>query len=372
MTASLTTIQLAEVIPTLIGDIDDEPIAIELIGPSGIGKSDLIRQIVTKLSTRDGYPWGISTLNLGLYTVPDIQGYLAFQHLPDGRMVSRFSEPAYFVCDDGKHCTEYKRWALFADEIGQADAPEKKAFAPMQLEGRAGVHRFPKGTVVFSASNRPKDRSGVTKDFDFRINRRVEFHVLPDFASWKRWANEAGVHPAGIIFAEKRSDIVFAGEHPKEQGPWCTPRSLVKGMMLLTRMGRAVTPGVRYPVLPEGPVAMAVLSGIVGEAAAESFMETLMLTREAPSYEEIVADPKKTRIPDAPDAQMLVALMLAHQVTDDKLTPVITYVDRMEADFATTFVTSVMDRNAAGLLRNPTAMQWISKNKALINLMARR
>ena len=117
---------------------------------------------------------------------------------------------------------------------------------------------------------------------------------------------------------------------------------------------------------------MAVLAGMIGEAQAEAFMETLMLTREAPSYDEIVADPKKVRIPEAPDAQMLVALMLAHQVADKDLTAVITYVDRMEADFATTFVTSVMDRNAQGLLRNPTAMQWISHNKALINLMARR
>ena len=369
---NLTPDQFLDIIPTIIPDIeDDEPFAVELIGPCGVGKSDLVRQTVRRIAMLRSEDWGMSTANFGLYSVPDMQGYLVPKHHPDGRTTSVFTEPAFFMCDDGRHNSEVQRWALFADEIGQAEAAEKKAFATMQLEMRAGVHKFPRSSVLFSAMNRTSDRSGVTKDYDFRINRRAEFHIVPDVTSWVTWATKNDVHPFGIVFAKNHPEIVFAGSHPKEQGPWCTPRSLVAAVKDLTRYARASNPDQRFPDLPSGNEAFAIASARLGAAATQQLMADLTLMRDAPTFEEIVVSPKTVRVPDAPDAQMMITYKLAHMCTTESVGAVLTYMERLPGDFCTTFITAIVQKRGT-LVTHPAVMRWITKNQNLVNLMARR
>lgn len=361
-------------VPALIAPLNDNAPAerttsIELVSPPGVGKSDFVHWLRAYLSKRDGFEWGLFEMFLATYTPPDLMGYLHFEKNEDGTARSVFSTPAWMYDKQGRHISQFKRSLVFMDEFGQGEGDVKRASAQLVLKGELGPHVLPEGAVVIAASNRASDRSGVTKSFDFVINRRLELHITPDVTSWLQWASENAVHPSLIAFAKLHSDAVFGGLLPKEQGPFCTPRSLVMLGTMLERIARANNPTATQVNLPyEGP-ALAVIQGMIGVAAGQQFATMMVLQTEAPSFEEIVADPKGVRVPEAIDAQVMVTYALAHRVDDKTIEPVITYVDRLPADFALTFVNSVIARTPK-IIQSPALMKWISKNNALISAVA--
>jgi len=217
----------------------DARVSVELRSSPGIGKSETIEQLVAELSARDGEQWGFQVLMLATQTPADLLGYM----MPETRefngkqvRVSDWTLPPWMLTRDGRPVTDYRRGILFLDEYGQGDADVKRASAERLLNKRLGPHTLPEGWAVVAASNRDKDRSGVTKSFDFVINRRCEIDIQPDLQAWTEWANTSGVMPLTIAFANQNPHIVFSDTVPEKQGPWCTPRSLVMADRILSRL----------------------------------------------------------------------------------------------------------------------------------------
>ena len=339
----------------------DAGVSVELRSSPGVGKSETIEQLVADLSARDGVEWGFQVLMLATQTPSDLLGYM----MPETRdfngkqvRVSDWTLPPWMLTRDGKPVTEYKRGILFLDEYGQGDADVKRASAELLLNKRLGPHRLPEGWAVVAASNRDKDRSGVTKSFDFVINRRCEIDIQPDLASWTEWAVTSEVMPLTIAFANQNPHIVFSETVPEKQGPWCTPRSLVMADRILKRM-------TADNDLPEIGEAGELINGVIGAAASAQYFSFVQLEREMPKFEDIIAKPSTVKVPERPDAQMLVCYNLAHRVTDQTVAPVIEYVDRMPKEFGVTFVKAATQRNYK-LIATPAFRQWCSENSALM------
>lgn len=349
--------EIAEVLPGLI----DSGVAIEVNGPPGVGKSDLIYQVRDVLSKRDGFEWGLSEMMLANYTAPDLMGYLTPDKMPDGRMVSRFTEPAWMITQDGKHLNDYKRAIVFMDEFGQGESDVKRGAANLLLNRRVGPHQLHPGVAIIAASNRTQDRSGVTKSFDFVINRRVQIELTPDVTAWERWANQHGVEPLFVAFAASNPQIVFEGKVPDKQGPWCTPRSLV----MLSKMLRSVYPSGK---LPTNGAVIEIASGMIGEAAAQQLIAFVKLGHELPAFDDIVADPDGTKVPLAPDARMLSIYELSARVSTKTAAPVLQYVDRFPKEFAATFAKSTCMR-LPELIMTDAFTKWAGKHATLVNMM---
>lgn len=347
----------------------DSGLSIALIGASGIGKSEFIRQCVDDLSERTGKPAGFSVAFLGTYSSVDVTG-LPFKGTRniEGRetTIADLAMPQWAITTEGKTVWDYERGVLFLDEFGQAEPDVKKVAAPLLLDGRVGPWdlRGPdrkRGWSVITAENRGKDRSGVTKMFDFLINRRIEVHIQADYDSWSDWADRNGVHPIAKLFAKQHPEIVFSNEPPKDQGPWTTPRSLVNAVRMLESIG-----GREKDVLPMDGCAVALASGLMGEAASGQLLALIKLQYEMPEFDEIVRKPNDTRVPEKPDAQMLVAYQLAHRVDLDTIGPAITYVERMPKDFAVTFAVAAAKKNKQLITKSDDMRKWISRNTNLI------
>jgi hypothetical protein len=176
---------------------------------------------------------------------------------------------------------------------------------------------------------------------------------------WEQYAIKAGVNPIFITFAVKNSNLVFEGKIPEKQGPFCTPRSLV---MLSRVMDQLKGPDGLIPV---GPELTQVAASLIGEAAAAQLVATVRLSHALPPYAEIVANPTKTRIPDAPDAQMLVVYELAGRVKESELNSVIQYVDRMPAEFSVTFAKAAVGRDP-DLINTDAFGSWCARNASLM------
>lgn len=341
----------------------DSGISVELLSAPGRGKSEFVKQTVSRMGERDGKPWGFATMFLATMTPSDLLGYMVPTKAADGAMSSVFTRPAWMTTVDGKDVREYERGILFLDEFGQGEADVKRASAELLLNRQLGPHRLPDGWSVIAASNRASDRSGVTKSFDFVINRRLQIEISDDLNSWEAWAIDNNVDPLFVAFAVQNPHIVFSDGVPEKQGPWCTPRSLVMTSQVLAHL----TPEGKQ--LPTDASAVEIAAGLIGEGAAAQLFAFVRLGQEMPKFEDIVKDPKKVRVSDKPDANMLICYQLAARIDISTAEPVIEYVERLPKEFAVTFAKTACRRDPK-LIGTKAFGNWCRTNASLVTLLA--
>ena len=348
----------------VIDDID-AGIAVELESPPGIGKSEFVDQLVHKFSVRDGFEWGYSKMFLATQQPTDMIGYqFKGERTWDGETVAvtEPTVPLWMITQTGKPTWAYKRGIIFLDEYGQGEADTKRASAELLLNKQIGPWQLGganrSGWGVIAASNRAKDRSGVTKGFDFVINRRKRYDVTPSVDAWVDWATQHEVTPLSIAFAVQNPTLVFADEVPEKQGPWCTPRSLVMHDRIMQVKHN------RLGVYPDDAKTIESAMGLIGPTAAQYFA-FVRLEKEMPKFESIVRDPQGAKLPTKPDSQMLVVFNLAHRVDTKSIKPVIEYIERMPKEFAVTFAKAACKRNHA-LVVDSNMRAWSAANASLM------
>jgi len=331
-------------------------------GP-GIGKTSTVTAVVPEIATSLGKSLGFVLINGPLLTPADAVGYLVPKHTDTGRVESVYTDPFWWRTSEGKRLEEYDGGIIFVDEADKMDTDVKKIIGEMALSGRCGPHQVPDGWVVWMAGNRSQDRSGSTKELDHLINRRCEIDVTPDLPGWETWAHKHGVHPAIITFAAQNPNVVFPEGVPEKQGPFCTPRALVACGEMLSLMADD------DDNLPTDSDAIELASGFIGGPASAQLFATLRLAAELPPFDQILTSPGTVKVPTKPDAQMLVAYNLAARTDASTLGPIITYVERLPADFAVTFAKAVVTRNTA-LVARPEMLAWAKRNNSLMTTLA--
>lgn len=369
-TAQLTLKQLSSRLPAIL----DSGLSLEIISAPGRGKSTLVKDFVRKANEAAGYrKWGLATLFLATQTPPDLIGYIMKGErtfTKDGKdivvPVSEATMPSW-MCDDetGQPAWMFERFIVFLDEYGQGEGDVKRASAELLLNGRLGPWQLPKGASVIAASNRAEDRSGVTRSFDFVINRRVEVYIVDDLPGFKEWAHENNMHPALIQFAEDFAEIVFSSAVPENQGPWCTPRSLhMLNRLLVSLSGNPDT-------LATDDVAAALAEGTVGSKAAGQVFSHIRAYNALPTYEEAVASPTTCLMPEAADLKMLMLGKMAHSLKPEHMDKCLTYLKRFGREFDVIFVRTVLKRHPK-LMTQPTFLAWVKENSSLINAIQAR
>lgn len=353
--------------------------ALELIGGPGCGKSSVIYQVAAMMSKILGEPFGIVTQILSTLDPADMRGFL-FPFKEEGEPVARFTRPSIFpsrwnveVYIDG--IKQHADWArengipekgiLFFDEFAQADHEVQKPMGQVMLERMIGEFRLPDGWVTWAASNRPSDKSGVTKRLMFLQNRVKQIPIEPLYEPWAAWANKIGLHPLAITFAKKFPSKVFQDRVPDVQGPFCTPRSLVLCTKDLEAMRDYSGGDYNVMQLPEDEVAMETIAGWIGEGAAVDFISHIRLANELPEIEDIAEKPAKTPIPEKVDARFVLASMLAHHADKKTAKPFLDYMKRMDKEMQVLFVSALTQR-APQIVVAPGYSDWISNNQDLL------
>jgi hypothetical protein len=173
------------------------------------------------------------------------------------------------------------------------------------------------------------------------------------------------VMPVVKAWAAQHPEILFE-EEPKEQGPWCNPRTLCavdRELSLIAEDNKGEIPTADSWVTE-------MVAGTIGMPATVSLMGHLTFRLQLPPYEDVVKNPAGTPLPSKADLQMLMAYELAARVNPDDLGAVIKYVDRMPKDMAITFVSAAVRRDYRGLISAPGMDAWVNKNAALIGIIS--
>ena len=344
-------------------------VPLKLMGAPGIGKSELAEwyaQLMNEKYKDDG-GYGYFELNAATANLADVIGFL----LPHDETVTDFEGNTYtfkagsysypfFMRDKftGRPASTYKRGMFVVEEYGQAQSDLKRALAGIIRQRRNGEHRFPELTDVLLLSNRPSDRSGVSKDFDFVINRLNQMEVIADFNGWVIWAHDHDITPMSIAFAERNQKDVFANQIPEKQGPWLTPSSLASADNLI-KAAETMHMHLDDDLLRQN------LGGTIGEGNAHRYIAFAKLKDHLPSFASIVNDPVGTPVPTSPDQQMFLIFDLATRATVENCKQVIRYVNRMPTDFSVAFYRAAAQKTPK-LISTREFGDWAVANQQLI------
>lgn len=359
--------------------------AIELISSSGRGKSEWTWQLFEHLcEVWPDMTLGYTDLFLATQTPPDLIGYQfkgeatfggraytrSEASLPlwmqtkfvrmagEGKKIQKLSIPAWGV----------DRMFIFLDEYGQGEVDVKRSSAQLFLKGEIGPWQAPEGSIRIAASNEGA-RYGVTKDLDFVINRKSTYRITDDVDTWLLWADKPYLHegktwtvqPFMKAFAKTNQHILFEPE-PKQQGPWCTPRSFCATDRYLQIMER-----VNGKIDPDDFELKAGMTAKIGDPAASALQGFLTYRLAMPQFEEVIADPEKCPLPDKPDKMMIMAYELAARSRPEHLERALTYMKRrgMPQDLGVTFVTSLVRRDKMMMKEKPVR-EWLTKNATML------
>jgi hypothetical protein len=356
--------QLQEELPYFL----DARVPVEVGSSPGAGKSESIDQLVERLSRRDGFEWGLVKVFIATLSPVDLLGFMVPGYVditkPDGTIekvrISEFTMPPWMISTKGRPINEYRRAIIVFEEWDKGEPDVKKASAEIILNGRAGKWAVHDGIARIMLVNRTVDRSGSTKNFDFIINRRCELTVSAEVEGWLGYADIAKVDPVFTSFAAKFPEVVFNNEIPEKQGPFCTPRSLVKLSQVLPR--RVTDQGK----MKNDSIATEIAHGTVGTAAAMQLMSWIKLRQDTPDWADIIRAPDRCPVPDKPDARLMTCYECAHHVDEKTVGRAITYIQRMSAEYAVTFAQAATRRNH-NLINSDAMLKWVEKNASLLN-----
>jgi hypothetical protein len=340
--------------------------AIHLISSPGVGKSDTTKnEFRGAISAAVGEELGYHDCLLPTLDAPDIRGFLMPAKAADGTPSSYFTRSP--ILPSKEYLAKHPRGVMLIDERNSADMLTQKAIAPAILSKRFGEEYLPPGWIIVSASNRREDRAGVITPPSMLTNRERVLPIEPDVTSWAIWAEENGIHPMCVAFAKKAPGVVFSGEVPKKEGPFCTPRSFVSAAKLLALIAGVDASGRPNMDIPVTELTAAMVAGDIGDGATAELFAYLKVAEELPTFDEIMKNPSEAKCPTGLSAAYAASQMCIHYAAADTIDKLWTYAERMPKEIQVTTAKQLIVRGNGVLLNSKALTTWISKNRALIN-----
>jgi len=304
-----------------------------LHGPVGVGKSDTVRQVASRL--------GFDVLDIRGSTIDpvDIRG-LPVPNGADGRV---HFQPTALLPAPGCRPT-----IVFLDELTRAPQMVQNALLELVLDRRVGEYALPDNCVCIAAGNSESDGGGTQRLNSALANRfcHVRFGTeVADFLFWAcggvanqpapaqpfQFAPPQGpaLEPIVVAFVQFRPELLHKFDRATEAFP--TPRSVAA-------VSRVV--GLKLDRETEH----ALVAGLVGEGWAQEFAVFQATWGRCPSIDGILLDPAGSAVPDETGLQYAVASALAQRATVDNWDRVLGYLGRMASDFNVFAVRSAVAR----------------------------
>ena len=339
--------------------------ALHLVGPPGVGKSDVVENdLIAILSAEYGEQFGFHDVLLPTVDAPDVRGFLVPTKLSDGTPSSFYTRSG--IMPSKEYLAAHPRGIMFLDERNSADILTQKAVAPVILKKRFGDERLPDGWMIVSASNRMVDRAGVARALSITTNREATINIQADVQSWSILAEEQGLHPLMIAFAKSRPGVVFPDAVPKEEGPFCSARSFTAAARVVALVAGVDANGNPNMKLQCDSLQSQLVSGSIGEAATAEVMAYIKLGDQLPTIDEVEANPAAAKCPKDLSAAYAAAQMCLYHAKAANIDKIWTYAQRLPREIQVSTAQSMVARGGGILLNSPSMTAWIAQNQALI------
>lgn len=206
------------------------------------------------------------------------------------------------------------------DDLGQASPAVQAANMQWILARQCGEHYLPDCVTIVACTNRRTDRAGVQGILEpvksrFASIVELEPHI-DDSCEWMIATNQ----PMELVaFLRFRPNLLHQFNPTQDLKNSPCPRTWAYA-------GKFVNMGL------DRDIELAAIQGAVGEGAAAEFVGFLQVCRELPSFDGILFDPDKAKIPCGnPAAMFATATGLADKTTVANFPRVAQYAQRMYA-----------------------------------------
>lgn len=236
-----------------------------LWGPPGIGKSELVQGIATKMGGV------VMDLRMALSEPTDIRG-IPFFNKETGLM--EWAAPVDLPTEE--FAAKQKVIILFLDELNAAPPSVQAAGYQLILDRKVGSYSLPDNVVIVAAGNRETDK-GVTYRMPSPLtNRFVHLEMKVDFDSWLDWAVNNDIDPTVTGYLGFAKQDLFDFNPTSASRSFATPRSWTFVSQLLQEEA-------------SDNVMTSLIAGSVGEGLAIKFMAHRKFADMMPNPSDILS-----------------------------------------------------------------------------------
>lgn len=293
-------------------------------GPTGIGKSDTIREAAKQLakelklayvdkSEPDEDKFTVIDARLSQMDPSDLRG------LP-------------CVNKDGKTAWAYPSWLptkgkgiLLLDEINLAPPLVQSSGYQLILDHRLGDYVLPEGWGIVAAGNRAEDKGYTFELAGPLCNRFAHVELaVPPIDEWTQWALENGVDSRIVTFLNAKPQHLYKFDSKLKEKAFPTPRS----------WARYCSPLIKD--VTDNNFLLTLMSSAIGEGVATECVAYLKLTKQV-DLKDILEHPEKAADIKGIDVKYSLVSALSEFVKKDpaKTVPQVCAVaSHFEAEFA--------------------------------------
>jgi len=196
-----------------------------LMGPPGIGKTAIMEQISQELGV------GLVSYSMTHHTRQSALGlpfittkvYDGKEYSVSEYTMSEIIASVYDMIDD----TGLKEGILFLDEVNCVSETLAPAMLQFLQYKTFGKHRIPQGWIVVTAGNPPEYNNSVREMDIVTWDRMKRIDIEPDYAAWKEYAVNIGVHPAITTYLDIKKNDFYEVETTADGKTFVTARGWV-------------------------------------------------------------------------------------------------------------------------------------------------
>ncbi len=329
--------------------------SVMLWGAPGIGKSQAIRQIASKIEKNTNKKVCVTDVRLLLFNPIDLRG------IPTSNVEKTFAvwlKPKIFDMDDNNNIINI----LFLDEISAAPPSVQAAAYQITLDRVIGEHKLPDNCIVFAAGNRTTDKSVAYKMPKALANRLLHIEIEENFLSWKKWAIQHNINNKVIGFLSFQEKHLMGFDPTNEDLAFPTPRSWEMVSNILNTVNDDVDK------------MYSLIAGLIGTGVAIEFKTWTKVYKNLPSIEAIF-DGKMPPIPKNTDTlyaltSSMVVYAKKHKDNLEKIGNSIAYANKMPADFSVVLLRDYMyieDNYKQKLMKIPEFLKWLQTKGSMLN-----
>lgn len=343
---NMPTVSLSKA-PSLLRLAANMKRSIVMWGEPGVGKSGVVRKFASDIGAV------LVDVRLSQYDAVDLRG------LPDddGNGNTAWLRPSTMPFEGNPAFDvegDERPIVLFLDELLHAKADvQAVGFQILHTDDRCvGEHKLLDRVIVVAASNRETDRAGVHKMLTPVANRCMHMNVESSTDAWKQWAATDGeIEPVVIGYINFRGDHLsqFAEALKTSAKAFPTPRAWETVSRIITECGKET--GLRELAI----------AATIGEGVATEFNAFVRMAEKAPTFDDIVADPKKARVPVERDMMCAVSAMLCRRVDIKTIDTVIDYIDRMPEEYQTVFCADLAQTKSDLIVQSEKLLDKMAK-----------
>lgn len=300
-------------------------------GPSGVGKSDSVRQACNDMGV------GLIDYRAALRDAVDVIGLPGAK---DGK--------TFYNLPAGLPHNPNWRGVIFLDELPDAERQTQAPMYQLTLDKAVGDYKLPAGARIVAAGNRANDRGLFHKMPDPLINRFIHVDYEAELHDWCTWALSHNILPEVIAFQRLRPELLHNHDVERKCLAFPTPRGWADVSELVRQFAGS-------------PIEGDMIRGRVGDAAAGEFLAFLQLFRNMVSPDQILANPNAAEVPTNASILYALAEALARRATPKNFDAVMTYAKRMPSEYGQCLVSSATLRDKA-LCNTHEFIAWANAN----------